>query len=286
MGINPELMQLAKMRLQPELFGKKAAVPAQDPAAMGMDPAAMGGAAPPMDPAMMGAAPPMDPSMMGGAPPMDPAMMGAAPFMDPAMMGAAAPAAPAAPPAAPAVPAANGGQKMKPEQMMQQLSYQLYFIQQQLTALMNGLNVQLPPGALVLPPGVGGPPSPVAALPGGPLDPSQQQGAAPPAEQSAIQPIEPMQAAMPQKQAFDATAREFLDEAQANAPLGYRVLLVKESESASMKPCDDEDVIKSRTNFSVPRKTEDDDEGSSATSNPPTNKIAALAAMLRGKSAR
>lgn len=284
MGLNPELLMLAQMRLQPELYGgvnKKAAVPAQDPAAMGMDPAAMGGA-PPMDPAMMGGAmggaPPMDPAMMGGAPPMDPAMMGGAPPMDPAMMGGAAPA-----PAAPAAPAANGGQKLKPEQMMQQLSYQLYFIQQQLTALMNGLNVQLPPGALVLPPGVGGPPSPVAALPGGPLDPSQQQsGAAQPADQSAIQPIEPMQAAMPQKQAFDADTQTFLDEAQANAPVGYRVMLVKESAAT----CDDADVIKTRKNFSVPRLSEEAaaEEEEKATE-APTNKIAALAAMLRGQRA-
>lgn len=283
MGINPELMLLAQMRLQPTAHSgvnKKAAVPAQDPAAMGMDPAAMGGA-PPMDPAMaggaMGGAPPMDPAMMGGAmgaaPPMDPAMMGAAPPMDPAMMGGAALAAPAA-------PAANGGQKLKPEQMMQQLSYQLYFIQQQLTALMNGLNVQLPPGALVLPPGVGGPPSPVAALPGGPLDPSQQQGAAQPAGQSAIQPIEPMQAAMPQKQAFDAAAQSFLDEAQANAPIGYRVLLVKES----AKACDDADVIKTRKNFSVPRVT-DEADAEEKMPDAPTNKIAALAALLRGQRA-
>lgn len=283
MGINPELMLLAQMRLQPTVHSgvnKKAAVPAQDPAAMGMDPAAMGGA-PPMDPATaggaMGGAPPMDPAMMGGAmgaaPPMDPAMMGAAPPMDPAMMGGAALAAPAA-------PAANGGQKLKPEQMMQQLSYQLYFIQQQLTALMNGLNVQLPPGALVLPPGVGGPPSPVAALPGGPLDPSQQQGgAAQPAEQSAIQPIEPMQAAMPQKQAFDADTQNFLDEAQANAPIGYRVLLVKESAEGC-----DADVIKTRKNFSVPRLPEDT-EAEDKASEAPTNKIAALAAMLRGQRA-
>jgi hypothetical protein len=165
---------------------------------------------------------------------------------------------------------------MKPEQMMQQLSYQLYFIQQQLTALMNGLNVQLPPGALVLPPGVGGPPSPVAALPGGPLDPSAQQGgAAQPANQSAIQPIEPIQGAAPQKQAFDSTAQEFLDEAQANAPLGYRVLLVKESA--------DDDVIKTRTNFSVPREAAA--EADTTAVPPPTQKIAALAAMLRGQRA-
>jgi len=282
MGINPELMLLAQMRLQPAGHGgvnKKAAVPAQDPAAMGMDPAAMGGA-PPMDPAMAGGAPPMDPAMMGGAgaPPMDPAMMGgmgaAPPPMDPAMMGGMGA------PAAPAAPAANGGQKVKPEQMMQQLSYQLYFIQQQLTALMNGLNVQLPPGALVLPPGVGGPPSPVAALPGGPLDPSQQQGGAQPAGQSAIQPIEPMQAAMPQKQAFDSDAEAFLEEAQANAPAGYKVMLVKESAAT----CDDADVIKARKNFSVPRVT-DDTESEEKAPEAPTNKIAALAALLRGQRA-
>ena len=60
--------------------------PQMDPAMMGGDPAAMGGA--PMDPAMAGG----DPAAMGGAP-MDPAAAGGAmPPMDPAMMGGGAPA--------------------------------------------------------------------------------------------------------------------------------------------------------------------------------------------------
>ena len=72
MNINPELLRQARQKL--------AFVSAGDPA--------MGGGAPPMDPAM-GGAPPMDPAM-GGAPPMDPAM-GGAPPMDPAMGGGAPP---------------------------------------------------------------------------------------------------------------------------------------------------------------------------------------------------
>jgi hypothetical protein len=285
-GLNPELMMLAQLRLQPEVYGgvnKQAAVP----------PEQMGGGAP-MDPAMMGAAggAPMDPTMMGaaGGAPMDPAMMaggGGMPPMDPAMMGAAPAQAAAAPPAAPAAPGtpATGTQKMKPEQMMQQLSYQLYFIQQQLTALMNGLNVQLPPGALVLPPGVGGPPSPVAALPGGPLDPAQQQPQADAAgaQTSAIQPIQPMGAAVPEKQAYDADALAFLEAARFNAPAGYRVTLIKDTVQAH-KTANVGDVIQPRHNYAVPRVQEEEVE--LGRSQPPTQKIAALAALLRGKSAR
>jgi hypothetical protein len=67
MGVNPELLKLARYHIQ-----KNAFVPAGDPA-MGADPAA-GGA--PMDPAAAGGAPPMDPMAAGGAPPMDPMAAG------------------------------------------------------------------------------------------------------------------------------------------------------------------------------------------------------------------
>ena len=128
---------------------------------------------------------PMDPAAMGAAPPVDPAAAGAAP-MDPAAMGMAPPAAPAAP-ATPAAPGAAAQQKLKPEQMMNMLDYRLYNMQQQLTAIMNALGVQVPPESLVLPPGSPGAPPAESALPGGPMappapqqDPSAPQGPQPP----------------------------------------------------------------------------------------------------------
>lgn len=70
MGINPELLKLARANV------KQAFVPAGDPS-MGGDPAAAAaGGAPPMDPAAAGGAPPMDPAAAGGAPPMDPMAAG------------------------------------------------------------------------------------------------------------------------------------------------------------------------------------------------------------------
>lgn len=154
------------------------------------------------DPAAGGGAPPMDPSMMGGgmAPPMDPSMMGGAPPMDPSMMAGAAPAPAPAAPAAPAAPGAAPGQqgvKLKPEQMA--MDFRLYNIQMQLNAIMNALQVQLPPEALVTPPGSPAP-SPDAALAqqqppaaAGP-DPAAAAGGA----SSAIQPVQPMQGAFPE----------------------------------------------------------------------------------------
>jgi hypothetical protein len=161
--VNPELIALATAR-----FEKSALVPGA-----AVDPAAAGGA-PPMDPAAAvdpaAAAAPVDPAMAGGAPPMDPAAMGAAP---PAM-----PPAPPAPAAPGAAPAAGMQQKLKPEQMMQMLDYRLYNMQQQLTAIMNAMGVQVPPESLVLPPGTTGAPPAETALPGGPMAP-------PPPEQAA-----------------------------------------------------------------------------------------------------
>jgi len=102
----------------------------------------------------------MDPAMMGGMPPGMP------------------PTDPMAPPAAPVDPAAAAGGpvKMKPDDRMNQLDYRLYNVQQQLTAIMNALNIQLPAGVLITPPGS---PTPVAeaALPGGPQDPGNAAGA-------------------------------------------------------------------------------------------------------------
>ena len=158
--VNPELLSLAKRAL----FEKSAVVPPGG----GMDPAAVAqGAVPPADPmqAAMGAAPPAgDPAAAGGAPaPAAPPGM-----MDPSMLGALPPAQPAA---APAAGAAAGGQKLKPEQMMQMLDYRLYNMQQQLTAIMNAMGVQVAPESLVLPPGTTGAPPAETALPGGPMAP-------------------------------------------------------------------------------------------------------------------
>ena len=146
--VNPELLSLAN-----SLFEKSAVDPAADPAMM--------------DPAMMGAVPPVDPATMGAAPPMDPSMMGAAP-VDPAMMAAAPMPMPAAPPAA---PGAAGPAKMKPEQFMLMNDYRQYNMQQQLTAIMNAMGIQLPPEALVLPPGSATAPPAESAMQGGPMAP-------------------------------------------------------------------------------------------------------------------
>jgi len=170
--VNPELISLARMR-----FEKSAVVPPGG----GMDPSMMGGA-PPMDPAAMGAAAPVDPmqAAAGAAPP---------PGADPTgAMAAAAPPAPAPAPLPPATPTGGGQgqQKLKPEQMMQMLDYRLYNMQQQLTAIMNAMGVQVPPESLVLPPGTTGAPPAETALPGGPMappppaDPSAPAGPQPP----------------------------------------------------------------------------------------------------------
>jgi hypothetical protein len=51
--------------------------------------------------------------------------------------------------------------------MMQMIDYRLYNMQQQLTAIMNAMGVQLPPEAIVLPPGSTSAPPAEQALPGG-----------------------------------------------------------------------------------------------------------------------
>lgn len=161
--VNPELVALARAK-----FEKSAVVPPGG----GMDPAAAGGM-PPMDPAAMGAVPPAAPG--------DPAAAMAA--MAPAPAAPPAPMPPATPTEAPAAPQ---GQKLKPEQMMQMLDYRLYNMQQQLTAIMNAMGVQVAPESLVLPPGTTGAPPAETALPGGPMapppaqpDPAAAAGAAP-----------------------------------------------------------------------------------------------------------
>lgn len=160
--VNNELLRLAQKR-----FSKSAAVPA--PAT---DPAM---AAAGMDPAMAGA----DPMAAVAAGPMDMAMTGGGAAMAPVPT----PAPPPAPAPAPAAggTATGGQQKLKPEQMMQMIDYRMYNMQQQLTAIMNALGVQLPPEAIVLPPGSTSAPPAEAALPGGPGAPPAAAPQAPPA---------------------------------------------------------------------------------------------------------
>lgn len=157
--VNPELLNLAQRRL----FEKSAVVPPQG--GMGVDQSQQLGMAPPT-PDAMGAQQPVDPAQAaaaagGGAPPAAPPGM-----MDPSMLGALPPATPQAAPAGGAA-----GQKLKPEQMMQMLDYRLYNMQQQLTAIMNAMGVQVAPESLVLPPGTTGAPPAETALPGGPMAP-------------------------------------------------------------------------------------------------------------------
>ena len=143
-------------RLNRELLGfvrnlwreKQAFVPG--PAAGGpppggpMGPGPMG--PPPGDPGM-GGMPPIDPSMlmgmMGGPPPGGPP----APPADPAMQ--APPAQPPADQAAqPAQPARAGGKKND----MEIIKQMLYALQKQVAAIMNALNLSIPPDAVIVPP--------------------------------------------------------------------------------------------------------------------------------------
>ena len=174
--VNPALLKMALQTLE-----KSAVVPSDAAMMAGGAGAPPGGAppggappggAPPMDPAAMGAAPPVDPSAMGGAAPPPPGAdpTGAATMAAPPM---AAPP-PAAPPAAPGA-AGPMQQKLKPEQMMQMIDFRMYNMQQQLTAIMNAMGVQVDPATLVLPPGTQGAPPAESALPGGPMAPPPQQ---------------------------------------------------------------------------------------------------------------
>ena len=192
--VNPELLSLAN-----NLFEKSAVDPAMDPAMM--------------DPAMMGAVPPVDPASMGAAQPMDPAMMGAAPPMDPAMMAAAPMPAPM-PPAPPAAPGAAGPAKMKPEQFMLMNDYRQYNMQQQLTAIMNAMGIQLPPEALVLPPGSATAPPAESAMQGGPMAPPM-----PPPPPGPAAPPSPAAPGAPPEQSAGKAANALYVKASAVAAL-------------------------------------------------------------------
>lgn len=196
--VDQVLMKLACSRVWTDAGGpsmeKVAVVPPEPPMPPGGAPP---GGAPPMDPAAAGGIPPMNPAAMAGGMPMDPAAMagGAMPPggmpMDPSMMGGM-------PGTMPMDPAAGGaaGQKMKPEQYMQMLDFRLYNLQQQLTTMMNSMDIKMDPGVLVTPPGAPMGPPPEAAMQGGPQDPgasAQPQGSG-----SAISAIDPMQGASPE----------------------------------------------------------------------------------------
>lgn len=229
--INPMLLKLAQSRVWQQAGQEKLAFqpgPAADPMAAGGAPPP---GAPPMDPAMAGGMPPP------GMPPMDPAATGAAgmPPMDPAMMGMPQGA-----------PAGGGGAGGKPKFDPLMLDYRMYNLQQQLSAIMNALNIEVPPQALIMPPGTMGAPPAEQAMPGGPMDPSQMGGGGQGGGGgSAIGAIEPMQGASPEMAAIGgggggpkmAAQRElpeavieFQKEAAANAPDGWRVVMLKAGE--------------------------------------------------------
>ena len=184
--INLDLLQLAQHKIRQS---KQAFTPPMGP----MDPTAAGGA----PPAAAGPPPGAPPAgLPGGAPPPPP--MGP---MDPvAAAGGQMPPgfAPPPPQAAPQGPAAGAKPKFDPLA----LDYRMYNVQQQLTAIMNALQIQLPPGSLVMPPGTMGAPPAEQAAPGAPMDPMMQPGAQPAGgqpQQSSIPPIDAIQGAAPQQ---------------------------------------------------------------------------------------
>lgn len=230
MAINPTLFGLAQDKVwKTEKRGFQ-------PPGGGGDPAAMAGAHPGGAPAPGGAPPP------GGAP-----MPGApsAPGMDP-MAGGMPGAMPGIPQATPQGAAGGAGAKPKFDPLM--LDYRMYNLQQQMSAIMNALGVQVPPGALVMPPGTMGAPPAEAAMPGGPMDPASQQGGGGGQQGSAISPIAPMQGASPEmaqmgKQGsaevtFErpAEVEAFLKDASAHCPAGWRIVVLKSAAEEPVEP--------------------------------------------------
>ncbi len=195
MGINPELFKFAQAKVWKQQMEKTAVGAGAAPGDSAGGGAGMMGGQPPgggMQPGMGG----MMAGPGGGMQQMAmQGMQGMGMGMDPSgamggmMGGGGMPQQGAAP------------QKIKPEQWMQQLDYRLYNMQQLMTALCNQMQVQIPPGALVMPPGTPMAPPMESALPGGPADPMQMQGGAGGAGGaggSAIGAIEPMQGASPE----------------------------------------------------------------------------------------
>ncbi len=146
MTINKELLRHARAAVEKQAF-----VAAGDPA-MGGDPAAAAGGAPPMDPAMAGGAAPMDPAMAGGGAPMDPAMAGGAPPQDPMamiqpMIDQAVQAAMAGGGAA-----AGGGAPKAKKFDPEELDRRMYAMDVNIAKIADALGVQLSPSDVVKPP--------------------------------------------------------------------------------------------------------------------------------------
>jgi hypothetical protein len=203
MGINPELLKLAAWRLDQDMEKDAVVPPPPAGGAPPMDPMAAGGAPPPMDPAMMGGGmPPMDPSMMGGGmPPMDPSMMGGAAPIDANQIRSIIQEELAASGGKGGSGSGGGTKKFDPEQ----LNRQLHTMNKFLSSIANALGVELPPEALLEPPPgeeqdqaaapeAAAPPA-GGEMPGLPGD--VYAGAVDPSAGSAIDPIQPIEPAMP-----------------------------------------------------------------------------------------
>ena len=232
--VNHTLLKLAQAKVWTQAGGPPMIKEADGMGGMAPAPAPpMGSGAPPP---MGGMPPPMDPSMMGG--------MGMPPGMMPPGMGPPGMGMPGMQP--PGGGGAQGGGKPKFDPLM--LDYRMYNLQQQMSAVMNALNVQLPPNALVMPPGTMGAPPAEQAMPGMPMDPSTQQGAQPGGGAggagSSISPIGPIQGASPQaaqaggaKQAEARLRQDAIDlwiaQVNASAPFGVKLALAKMAEENS-----------------------------------------------------
>jgi len=137
------------------------------------------------------------------------------------------------------------------------LDFRLYNMQQQITAIMNAMDLKMPPGALVTPPGAAMAPPVEAAMPGGPQDPTMQQGPQPTTGDgggSAIKPIEPLQGASPALAAGDGAK-------MAAQRILAKVAEAQTGEAATVSP------------VGTPVAKE----------YPPTTRAAAVAAMLRSR---
>ena len=247
MTINPVLLKLAQCRVWTDASGQvKRAFQPGAAAGGGAQPPGGGGAPPPP-----GAPPGAPPG--GMMPTMDPAAAGAAgvpPMGDPSQMGMMQ--------AAPQPQGGSGSGKPKFDPLM--LDYRMYNLQQQLSAIMNALNIEVPPQALIMPPGTMGAPPAEQALPGGPMDPAMQAqamgggqggppGAGGPPGGGMAAMMGGKQASAPLSYADFASqlqaagirnlppeVAEFQKDANANAPVGWQVVLVKQSGQDTEEP--------------------------------------------------
>lgn len=146
------------------------------------DPAMMGGGAPPMDPAMGGGAPPMDPAM-GGAPPMDP-MAQIQPMIDQAVQAAMASQGGGAP----AGPGGEGQIKPKID-----VNIEIMQIKKILAKISDALGIQIPAADMVATP------EDLTAMAQGNSAGAGAMAGDGGGGPSAIKPIAPMGAAMPEE---------------------------------------------------------------------------------------